>query len=193
MVRSRHPGLTSAGTRITLRSPAMGIRKRPLDPRDEIALNHFQRTHLLANPGLPIPPFGPPFEPTGHAVRSARARLCSSQGGVAQQWRDGVASPGREQAGGCEPAREVRFEGALVDVAASLGFGWVALAAGFEHDGFVGVGVVWAGEEGERGLEETCFGGLSVLVGFLSDTQDEMSEISPSVRLRQTSWVGPVV
>ena len=193
MVRSRHPGLTSAGTRITLRSPAMGIRKRPLDPRDEIALNHFQRTHLLANPELPIPPFGPPFEPTGHAVRAAGAGLRGGESGVAQQRYDGLARPGREDTCGREPAREVGFERALVDVAASLGFGWVALAAGFEHDGFVGVGVVWAGEEGERGLEETCFGGLSVLVGFLSDTQDEMSEISPSVRLRQTSWVGPVV
>ena len=157
MIGSRHPGLTPAGTRITLRSPAMGIRKRPLDPRDEIALNHFQRTHLLANPELPIPPFGPPFEPTGHAVRSARARLCSSQGGVAQQWRDGVASPGREQAGGCEPAREVRFEGALVDVAASFGVERVALAAGFVHDGFVWAGVVLTGEECERGREEAFF------------------------------------
>jgi hypothetical protein len=42
----------------------------------------------------------------------------------------------------------------LVDVAPLIGARRTSLAGGFEHDGFVGLGVIGTSEEDESGLEE---------------------------------------
>ena len=60
-------------------------------------------------------------------------------GGCAQLGHEHVVGEGGGLDGGCHPAREVGFEGALVGVAAAVGF-----AGDFAHDVVVGEEVIEA-------------------------------------------------
>lgn len=152
-----HPPRTRI--RIPHARPARPIRHRRMHLLNHRPHDRLERTQLLSHPHRAIPaPLVPPARPAECAGRTAGAARRGSDGGRAQAGEHEGGGPGGDFGGCGHPAREVRFEGLLVDVAVEDAF-----AGGFPH--YVGGGAEEVGCCVEEGLGAIGPDGVLCLVG----------------------------
>jgi hypothetical protein len=107
--------------RVALTRAASRVTNRPGDLLDQIALNNFQRAHLLAYAVRAVPTCLCPLRTAHITIGAAGAGLRGCLGGGGEEGQDLVGGPGRYFGCGGHPAGEVGFEGELVDVAEIVG------------------------------------------------------------------------
>ena len=112
-----------AGSRagVTLARAARLVTHGPADLLDQVGLDDFHGTHLLADAVVAVVAVRRPLGAASDTVVAAAARQRGCLGGGGEQGQDLVLGPWGDFGRCRHPAGEVGFEGELVDVAVVAG------------------------------------------------------------------------
>lgn len=119
---------TCSCTRIALTCPPIIRADWSPDYRREQRLHNFEDTHLLSHAQTAIERIRRPLQAAAIAINPTSAGFDCSRCRGLEQRHQRVVGEGRFDSRSGHPAREIGFEGALVDIAVCGAF------TGFEHD-----------------------------------------------------------